>query len=210
VLDVENAPALSRREREKIQLKQSILDATREIAANEGWQAVTTRRVAEKIEYSLPTLYEYFDNKAALIAEINREGFRELLRLMQATHQRAISPTQAIYDMGQAYCNFAWQHHELYEVMHGWSGVILQPETYTSEAQAVLAEAQMALETWAKSEDIDTTHAKDAVHILWASMYGIASLALVKQIVGGKKYAAQLAHRAIKNLLDSWKTNNKL
>jgi AcrR family transcriptional regulator len=33
-------------------MRQSILSAAREIAAEEGWQAVTTRKVAERIEYS--------------------------------------------------------------------------------------------------------------------------------------------------------------
>ena len=63
MLEIVETPILTRREREKIQLRQAILDATQAIAAKEGWQAVTTRKVAEKIEYSLPTLYEYFENK---------------------------------------------------------------------------------------------------------------------------------------------------
>ena len=52
-----------RRERAKQDMKQNILGAAREIAAQEGWQAVTIRKVAELVEYSPPTLYEYFDSK---------------------------------------------------------------------------------------------------------------------------------------------------
>jgi Bacterial regulatory proteins, tetR family len=45
------------RERERQEIRQRILSAAREIAAEEGWQAVTTRKVAERIEYSQSTIY---------------------------------------------------------------------------------------------------------------------------------------------------------
>lgn len=56
-----------RRERERQEIRQSILEAARQIAAEDGWQAVTTRKVAELIEYSQPTIYEYFENKEAIL-----------------------------------------------------------------------------------------------------------------------------------------------
>jgi AcrR family transcriptional regulator len=56
-----------RRERERQAIRQSILSAARQIAIEEGWQTVTTRKVADRIEYSQPTIYEYFDNKEAIL-----------------------------------------------------------------------------------------------------------------------------------------------
>lgn len=213
MLGIADPPTLTRREREKIQLRQAILDATQEIAAKEGWQAVTTRKVADKIEYSLPTLYEYFENKAALLAELNREGYRQLLAVLQHTRKSAPNPTRAILDGAQAYCNFAWQRRELYEVMHGLSGVVLETDSYHAEAQALTNEAQTALEDWARTEGIqvqNTTSLNDAVQILRALLHGIASLAIAKQIAGGKKVAAALALRATADQLNAWKTNGKI
>ena len=45
-----------RREREKQEVREGILAGAREIALQEGWQAVTIRKVAERIEYSPPTM----------------------------------------------------------------------------------------------------------------------------------------------------------
>src|SRR5215831_17182373 len=56
-----------RRDRERTEMRQAILHAASEIAAQEGWHAVTIRRVAERIEYSPPTIYEYFESKEALL-----------------------------------------------------------------------------------------------------------------------------------------------
>src|SRR6202011_1127490 len=68
-----------RRDRERLEMRRAILDAAREIAAQEGWQAVTIRRVAEKIEYSPPTIYEYFQSKEAILEAEMHEAFRLLM-----------------------------------------------------------------------------------------------------------------------------------
>jgi AcrR family transcriptional regulator len=202
---VENSLTRARREREKLQQRQAILNAAREIAASEGWSAVTTRKVAERIEYTHPTLYAHFDSKGALLNELTREGYRELLATLRAARAGAASPAQAAHDMAQAYCAFAWQHRELYEAMHGLSGLSVAPDVYRREGQAVLAEAQAAIEAWAAAERVRLQQAEDAVQILWATLHGIASLGLSRQVIGGKKHAAELASRAVNDLLSAWR-----
>ncbi len=202
---VDISPARARRERDKLNQRQAILAAARGIAAADGWQAVTTRKVADRIEYSHPTLYEHFDSKTALLAEINRDGYRQLLAVLQAARHKHADPTVAARAMAQAYCAFAWMHRELYEVMHGLSGVQLDPDTYRAEGQAVIGEARAAIEAWAKAERVKVRHADDAVLVLWSTLHGIASLALNKQMIGGKKHAAELATRAVDDLLSAWR-----
>jgi len=65
-----------RREREKEALRQDILDAARELFVEEGYDNVSMRRVAEKIEYSPTTIYLYFEDKASLLYAICEETFR--------------------------------------------------------------------------------------------------------------------------------------
>jgi len=202
---VDISPARARREREKVAQRQAILDAARDIAASDGWAAVTTRKVAERIEYSHPTLYEYFDSKTALLTELNREGYRQLLAVLQAARRKSDDPAEAARTMAQAYCAFAWTHRELYEVMHGLSGTQIDPDTYRKEGQAVIGEARGAIETWARAEKAKVCNAEDAVLVLWSTLHGIASLALNKQMIGGKKHAAELATRAVNDLLSAWR-----
>lgn len=203
---VEITPAKARRLREKQALRRSILEAARGIAAAEGWGAVTTRRVAETIAYSHPTIYEFFDSKDALLAELNREGYNRLLAALRAARAKAPAPENAVQGMAQAYCAFAWQHRELFEVMHGLSGAHLDAAAYHAEAQAVLAEARDALAEWSAAAGVRLLDADDAVHVLWAALHGIASLALARQIPGGKKRAAALANRAVADLLAAWRS----
>ena len=64
-----------RRQRQRQELRGGILAAAREIASTEGWRAVTIRRIAERIEYSPPVLYEYFDSKDDILLELARMGY---------------------------------------------------------------------------------------------------------------------------------------
>ena len=61
-----------RRERQRREVRGGILDAARGIAVAEGWRSVTIRKIAERIEYSPPVIYEHFDSKDELVAEYLR------------------------------------------------------------------------------------------------------------------------------------------
>src|SRR6266567_5503938 len=89
-----------RRERERQEIRQSILSAARQIAVEEGWQAVTTRKVAERIEYSQPTIYEYFENKEAMLLALLRSGYQQLVTVMQEAFASTDDP--------EAYWDFAF------------------------------------------------------------------------------------------------------
>ena len=68
-----------RREREKKELKQEILDAARDLFVREGFENVSMRKIAEKIEYSPTAIYLHFKDKEALVHELCLHDFRVLL-----------------------------------------------------------------------------------------------------------------------------------
>ena len=68
---------VNRREREKEKLKKQILDAARYLFARDGYDSVTMRAIAERIEYSPRTLYLHFQDKEVLIRELCRNDFSE-------------------------------------------------------------------------------------------------------------------------------------
>ncbi len=90
-----------RRFREQEELRESVLHAAREIALSEGWRNVTMRKIAERIEYSHPALYEYFANKDVLLLEVLREGFRLLLTDLQSTRASTNEPHEALARMAK-------------------------------------------------------------------------------------------------------------
>lgn len=77
-----------RKARERASRHRSIIAAAREMAEAEGWDAVTTRRLAERIEYSQPVLYSHFRGKDEIIAAVALDGFSEMtLELSRAVSE---------------------------------------------------------------------------------------------------------------------------
>ncbi|HWN35157.1 MAG TPA: helix-turn-helix domain-containing protein, partial [Pseudonocardia sp.] len=68
-------PVQQRRERQRAERHRLILDTARRIAESEGWDAVTTRRLADAIEYSQPVLYSHFAGKDEIVAAVALDGF---------------------------------------------------------------------------------------------------------------------------------------
>lgn len=106
-----------RRERERAERGRLIVTTARELAEAEGWDAVTTRRLAEEIEYSQPVLYSHFKGKDAIMAAVAVEGCAELAAELHTVRTSANDPQQAIAAVGAAYAAFAEQRPALYDVM---------------------------------------------------------------------------------------------
>ena len=68
-----------RKLREKKFLRQEILDAASELFVTEGYENVSMRRIADKIEYSPTTIYLYFKDKAELLEQVCQETFSRLI-----------------------------------------------------------------------------------------------------------------------------------
>lgn len=106
-----------RRARERQQRERLIVTTARELAEAEGWDAVTTRRLAEAIEYSQPVLYSHFKGKDAIMAAVAVDGFADLAAQLRAARMSAADPQQALAAVGSAYAAFAERRPTLYDAM---------------------------------------------------------------------------------------------
>ncbi len=105
-----------RRAREKDEKRQRILDAAAEIILQEGFDKLTVRKLAEKLEYSAGTIYLYFKDKNELIFEYCEDAFQLLLEEMQDLDNPALDPLEAFRASGRGYVRFALQNPNAYIV----------------------------------------------------------------------------------------------
>lgn len=103
----------------KEETRSNILCAAFGIVKEEGWQALSMRKIAEKIEYTAPIIYEYFANKEAILGELNVKGYRMLTRQMQEAADKVVTPEDKLESAWMAYWNFAFAEKELYQLMFG-------------------------------------------------------------------------------------------
>jgi AcrR family transcriptional regulator len=109
--------ATQRRERDRRHRHELIVRTARDLAEAEGWDAVTTRRLAERVEYSQPVLYSHFENKDAIVRAVAIEGFADLAAQLRSARLAAASRDEAVRAVAQAYLDFAVAHPALYEAM---------------------------------------------------------------------------------------------
>ena len=68
-----------RQERDREAVSRAILDAARDLFVAEGYQNVSMRKIAERIEYSPAAIYGYFPSKDDIFFALAEEGFRLLI-----------------------------------------------------------------------------------------------------------------------------------
>jgi AcrR family transcriptional regulator len=105
-----------RRSRQKLALRKEILEAARELFVREGFDSVSMRKIADKIEYSPTTIYNYFRDKADLLDCIVEETFLKLEARLAAIHQSVTDPRQRLHDGVLAYVEFGTEHSSEYRV----------------------------------------------------------------------------------------------
>ncbi len=198
-----------RRERQKQATREGILAAARKIAREEGWPAVTIRRVAEMIEYSPPTIYEHFTNKDAILGELQREGFDLLADAMRRARGQTADAAGRVVLMGGAYWRFAQEQPELYQLMHGWDSAGLSTEETLVGARQSAAVGRGALEDWAGEQGITLHDVQGAVETLWALLHGLVSVSLLDRVGGGPARAEHLAEQAVRDLLFAWAARSR-
>lgn len=197
-------PSEQRREREKQELRQAILTAAYEIAEDEDWQAVTIRKVAERIEYSPPTIYEHFGSKEELLLELRRTGYRHMIAAMQSIDRTSIPDEQQWLLWIDFYWDFAWNKTAYYRLIQGM-GVNICKSTDMKEdameARSVFRQliSDLLIHGGGQIEDLD-----DIADILRGIQDGLINIAMQGRIRGGRERAQQLARKAVVDLLTAW------
>ena len=108
-----------RRKREKEEIRNSILATAWQMVKEEGWQSLSIRKIADAIEYSVPVIYDHFENKEAILVEFGNEGFRLLTKKIRHAKEKHKDPIEQLRAMATAYWDFAMRNKEYYQLMYG-------------------------------------------------------------------------------------------
>jgi len=160
----------------------NILNASLQIVKEEGWQALSMRKIADVIEYTAPIIYEYFSNKDAIILELTRKGYLILSRDLQDAKSKHRLPAKQLEAMWLAYWNFAFANKELYQAMFGVTtscacelvNTLPEAETPWDMFSAVIGEL-MGIEDM-ESEVICTKY-----YTFWSIVHGLISINILSR-----------------------------
>ncbi|TDQ52299.1 TetR/AcrR family transcriptional regulator [Actinorugispora endophytica] len=159
-----------RRERERAQRHQLIITAARELAEAEGWEAVTTRRLAERVEYSQPVLYSHFRGKDAIVRAVAIDGFGELAAHLRRARSAAPEPRQALHAVCRAYLGFATERPALYRAMF-----VMPTDVKFAHAETP-PQLRASFDEFVSCFRPDNARRELSAEVVWSALHGIAVL----------------------------------
>lgn len=170
-----------RRQQEKQDVRQAILDAASALFLEHGYQGFSLRQVAEQIGYSPGTLYLYFEDKDAILLAIMSEGVIQFGQMITQAAQPDVDERQRLYRLGQAYIEFGMKYRAHYQLM------FMQRTDYlTRQNDAANQPLAQLFDVWrGVVEDAmragvlqmgDPVSTGDTI---WALLHGVVSIALL-------------------------------
>lgn len=173
-----------RKERQKQEIRRLVLDTARKLFLEEGFEKVTIRHIAERIEYSPATIYLYFKDKDEILYELHTEGLNELYKRQQQV-LKIKDPLKRLQKHAEAYLQFAMENPEYYDLMF----IMRAPFKCIKDVQH--------WEIGMRSYDLLKQNVKDCIDAgrihgnglesaafsLWALMHGVASLIIRERCI---------------------------
>jgi AcrR family transcriptional regulator len=170
---------VERKERQRKEVYDSILDAAWKMVAEEGWQSLSIRKIADAIEYSVPVIYDHFENKEAILNEFSTRGFKLLgdkLKAAKAHHRKASLQLEAI---AFAYWDFAFEHKEYYHLMYGLGMPSCESLNNVPELMEFIGVIHSTIEQLILEGKAEQPNAWMKVHSFWSMLHGLVSINLM-------------------------------
>jgi AcrR family transcriptional regulator len=175
-----------RREREKSETRDRMLDAARELFVTEGYEGVSMRRVAEKIEYSPTAIYVYFADKEELFRELCHQDYARLAAVFQSSLMSS-DPIERLRQIGAIYVDFGTRYPNHYKFMFMTVHPPCEPDDEDREIMGNPERDAYAFLRWAVQQAIDAGCFREEIRdaelvsqTLWASVHGVISLNIAK------------------------------
>jgi len=168
---------VSRKEREKEEMRRNILDAALKLFREKGYDGVSIRNIAEAIEYSPATLYLYYKDKSEIFFALQYEA--AALKRDHVMPAAAIeNPWERLVEFGRRYIDFGMKHPDLYDLLF-----ITRSPMESIENQECwhvgIATHSFFVETVQACVDaryFKSTDAETIAYTLWCHAHGMVSL----------------------------------
>jgi len=198
-----------RQERDRHRIRQGILDAAREMFIAEGYQHVSMRKIAERIEYSPAAIYSYFPRKDDIFFALAAEGFRILADGVTEAVAGVDDPLERLRRGLRAFYQFSKTNPEYFALMFldrsvpSLSQDFERFEFFQAITARAAADVQACMDRGLFSRELDPAA---ALHVLWAGVLGAATIGLAQRLSPGENPDA-LAHDVLESLLAGFTTN---
>jgi len=173
---------VERKEREREEMRQLILDGAQKLFLATGFEKVSIRNIADEIEYSPATIYLYFKDKNELLFGLHQRGFVKMVQEFQPLLTLS-DPFEKLVEMGRSYIRFAVENPELFDLMF----IMTAPMDKLDKEDWIEGDQAFGLLMQVVQECIDAgvfqKHDVQATSMMiWSSIHGYTALFLRKRL----------------------------
>lgn len=189
-----------RKEREKNQRQELILNAANEIITVEGVGQLSIRKIANKIEYSPSVIYHYFRDKEDIINHLMQRSYQKIIKALASAQALASEPREKIREMNRNYIDLALEMSEQYlAIMLNKSPSILE---HTSILVPDAAKKRAALEILCQNikelypnQSVDDSLIELTAQTIWTATFGlIIRLITEKELISQEQKNKLIEH----------------
>lgn len=177
-----------RRERDKQQKRNVIIDAAEKLFFSKGYNNTSMDEVAEEAEYSKGTLYLSFKNKEDLYLAITVRGLVILREMFEKAFQDGKNGLEKTRFIGEAYLSFSQKYPNYYSAMHYYETNEFDFDVIESSANKCEQAGQQVLGVVAKAveagiKDGSVNEKLDPMYtatVLWAHSTGLINIMSIR------------------------------
>lgn len=178
-------------------LRKLVVDAAATLLQEEGPEAVTVRKVSQKMNCSTKIIYSLFVNKEGLAQQLYLDGCKLLANEFERTPQ-ATDPSQHLLNFGETFWQFGQHYTSYYKLMFGGAFADFKPDEESMRGTVTAMNQLLTVISNAQEQGLipgqyDT---ESVVRIFWASLHGVIHL-----YIGGHLGDVQAAYAVYKQTL---------
>jgi AcrR family transcriptional regulator len=159
-------------------LKRALSSAALSLVAEKGPKGFTLTEAARRAGVSAAAPYRHFADKAALLATVAEQGFRDLHAELIAAADAATDPKGRVVELGRAYVRWAGAHPDHYRVMFGAELSKADHPDLAVAGEQAFDDLLDAIVTCQEAGIVAGSDPRELAAPLWSLVHGVASLAI--------------------------------
>jgi len=166
-------------------IKEEIFNTAKEIVSKQGIENLSIRKIAKNIGYSPGNIYQYYQNKEAIVEDILKEGYIKLIESISIEPEKNLNMLDLIKFKFENYAKAALYIPEIYrEIMINSSDNILK---YTGifknkKKQKRIQQLELYLDKAVENKEIKDINTQEVSLILWSSIVGIILRSIIEKV----------------------------
>jgi AcrR family transcriptional regulator len=160
--------------------REQILNQSLRLFIEHGIQNVSTRKIAQAVGISQPSLYAHFKSRDEIAIELSERAFAQLSDRMTNAAEVQGTPYERLYRMGQEYVAFGLEHSAAYRVAFMLERASLGAEGHEAIHKTGMLGFEILHDLFKEIRGSDDEETAALTQSAWASMHGLVSLLLAR------------------------------